>query len=38
MSNPISIHNEAREGKAFGDPRLAKKGSRCMKRLLSAKA
>jgi len=38
MSNPILIHNEVRNDKAFGDARLVKRGHRCMKRLLSTKA
>jgi hypothetical protein len=31
MTNPILIHAEQAKGKAFGDPRLVKRGRNCMK-------
>ena len=31
MDNPILIHAEQHQGKAFGDPRLLKRGHRYMK-------
>ncbi len=35
MENPILIHNEVTNGKAFGDPRLVKRGDRYTKKWLN---